>query len=218
MRKSQIFIIVIIFISFLVSFVYYPRMPEKIASHWDIDGEVNGYSSKFWGIALFPILLVILGLIFFLIPRIDPLKENIKKFIGYFDGLIILLFLFLLWLEFQVILWNLGTKINPILTMPIAFTIIFFYIGILLENAKRNWTVGIRTPWTISNDIVWDNTHKLGAILFKIAGLLCILGIIFQKYAFFIVLSPVIIFSIILVIYSFFEYERQTKKIKKPKK
>jgi uncharacterized membrane protein len=218
MRKSQIFILAIIFISILISFIYYPKMPENIASHWDINGNVNGYSSKFWGIALFPILLIILGLMFFLIPKIDPLKENIKKFIHYFDGLIILLFLFLLLLEFQVILWNIGIKINPVFTMPISFAIIFFYIGILLGKTKRNWSIGIRTPWTVSNDLVWDSTHKLGAVLFKIAGLLCFLGLIFQKYAFFIVLLPVIIFSIYLVIYSFFEYERQIKKIKKPKR
>jgi len=60
-----------------------------------------------------------------------------------------------------------------------ALGILFYYCGILIENAKRNWFIGIRTPWTLSNEKVWERTHKIGGKLFKIAGLIAFLWYFF---------------------------------------
>ena len=146
-------------------------MPEKMASHWNIKGEVDGYMSRFWGLFLMPFILFGLGLLFILILRIDPLKENIEKFKKYYDGFIILFFIFMLTIYFQVILWNLGIKIGPNVILPVGLGVLFFYVGILCENAKQNWFIGIRTPWTLSSEKVWDKTHKIVGKLFKIAGI-----------------------------------------------
>jgi len=81
MRKSEIAISSIILVSFIISIYFYPHMPEKIASHWNAQGQVDGYISKFWGLFLIPFVLVGLALLFIAIPRIDPLKANIEKFI-----------------------------------------------------------------------------------------------------------------------------------------
>ena len=74
MRKSENIIIGIILISFAIGIYVFPEMPEKIASHWNAKGEVNGYMPKFWGIFLMPIISAGLFLIFVIIPRIDPYK------------------------------------------------------------------------------------------------------------------------------------------------
>ncbi|MGQ9811085.1 MAG: SdpI family protein [bacterium] len=81
-----------------------------------------------------------------------------------------MLFIFMLSIHFQVILWNVGNKISPNLTLQLGIGLLCFYIGILLKNAKRNWFIGIRTPWTVSSEKVWDETHKIAGKLFKIAG------------------------------------------------
>lgn len=83
-----------ILFSFIVSIYFYPQMPEKMASHWNVQGEVDGYMSKFWGLFLMPFVLIGIGLLFVAIPRIDPLKANIEKLRKYCDGFIIC-FLFL---------------------------------------------------------------------------------------------------------------------------
>ncbi len=93
-----------------------------------------------------------------------------------------------------------------------ALGILFYYAGILVENAKRNWFIGIRTPWTLSSEKVWDKTHKIGGKLFKIAGIIALLGILFQKYALFFVLVPIISVAIYTIVYSYFEYQKETKK------
>jgi len=211
MKKSEIIILIIILFSFIISIYFYPQMPNKIVSHWNAQGVVDGYMSKFWGLFLIPFILVGLALLFIIIPNIDPLKKNIEKFKKYYDGFIILFFIFMLSFHLQVILWNLGIKISPNIIVPISVGILFFYTGILCENAKRNWFIGIRTPWTLSNEKVWEKTHKLGGILFKIAGVIAFVGVFFQRYALFFIIIPLISVSICTIIYSYFEYQKELK-------
>jgi len=189
MRKTELFILIAVIISFIIGIYLYPQMPEQMASHWNAQGNVDDYMSKFW--VLMPLVFVGLALLFIAIPRIDPLKKNIEEFRKYYDGFIIIFFIFMLLVYVQTILWNLGTEISPNLAFPILIGLLFFYIGILLENAKRNWFIGIRTPWTLSSEKVWNKTHKLGSKMFKIAGVLFV-----ASY---------------LVVYSYVEYNKEKK-------
>jgi len=209
MRKSEIIILAIILFSFLIGWYFYTKMPEMFASHWNIKGEVNDYMPKFWGLFLMPFISSGLFLLFILIPKIDPLKANIEKFRKYYDLFIVITILFLLYIYLLTILWNLGIRFNMSMLISPAFGILFFVCGILIENAKRNWFIGIRTPWTLSSDSVWDKTHKIGGKLFKISGAICLLGVILPDYALFFILIPVIFFTIYLVIYSYIEYQKE---------
>jgi uncharacterized membrane protein len=209
MRKSEIIIFGIIILSFAIGIYYYPQMPEKLASHWNAQGRVDGYMSKFWGLFLMPIISVGIFVLFILIPRIDPLKSNIAQFRKYYDTFIILIMVFLLYLYLLTIFWNSGNTFNMITFLSPALAILFYYSGILIENAKMNWFIGIRTPWTLSSDKVWDKTHKIGGKLFKIAGVINLLAIFYQNYTIFFIVVPVIIVSIYTVVYSYFEYQKE---------
>jgi uncharacterized membrane protein len=214
MRKSELLIFIIILLSFAISLYLYPQLPEKMVSHWNTKGEVDGYTSKFWGLFLMPIILIGFWLLFILIPRIDPLKENIEKFRKYFDGFILLITLFFIYLYSLTIFWNLGVRFDMGQFLTPALGLLFVYCGFLVENAKRNWFIGIRTPWTLSSDKVWEKTHKLGGKLFKIAGVITILGLFFPKYAFSLVVFPVLLLAIYTIFYSYFEYRREIKIVK----
>lgn len=212
MRKSYAVIILIIIISFAIGFYFYPQMPDKLASHWNAQGMVDGYMSKFWVLFLMPFITLAMFVLFIIIPKIDPLKANIEKFRKYFDTFIILIIAFLFYLYILTIIWNSGIEFNMIRLLAPAFGVIFYYAGVLIGKAKRNWFIGIRTPWTLSNEKVWDKTHKLGGKLFKVAGVIALFGIIFQEYAIWLVLIPVIAVAIYTVIYSYFEYKKIVKK------
>lgn len=93
-----------------------------------------------------PFILIGPTLLFVAIPRIDPLKLNIEKFRKYYDGFIVLFFVFMLSIHFQIILWNIGIEISPNVILPIGLGLLFFYVGVLCENAKRNWFIGIQNP------------------------------------------------------------------------
>jgi uncharacterized membrane protein len=211
MRSSEKVIIAIIVLSFLIGLFFYPYIPEVVASHWDAQGVVNGYMPKFWGVFLVPIISLGLVLLFLLIPKIDPLKANIEKFRKYFDWFIIIFLLFLLYVNMLTILWNLGARFNMVQLMIPAMGLLFFYMGLLLQKAKRNWFIGIRTPWTMSSDNVWDKTHKLGAKLFMLAGIIALLGILLPRIAIWLVLVPIILVSMYTIVYSYFVYKREKK-------
>lgn len=211
MRKSEIIILGIIVVSSVIGMYFYPRMPGAIASHWSIRGEVDGYMSKFWGLFLMPLISLCLLLLFVLIPKIDPLRANVEKFRNYYDGFIVLMIVFLFYVYLLTIFWNVGLRFNMIQLLAPAFGILFYYCGILIENAKRNWFIGIRTPWTLSSDKVWERTHKIGGRLFKITGVVGLLGVLFHDYAMLFILMPVLLITAYTVLYSYFEYQKETR-------
>jgi uncharacterized membrane protein len=212
-RRIEICIIAIAALSFVIGVYYYPQMPEQMASHWNAKGQVDDHISRFWGMFLIPITLVGLALLFIAIPRIDPLRENIEKFRRYYDGFVILFLMFMIFVYFQTILWNTGIKISPNAYLPIAVGPLFIGIGILCENTRRNWFIGIRTPWTLSSDRVWDKTHRMAGKLFKIAGVIAIVGILFQDYAVFFILVPALLVATYTTAYSYFEYKKESHRM-----
>lgn len=211
MRKSTLVIIIIILLSFVISVWVYPQMPEKVASHWNAQGQVDGYMSRFWGLFLIPIMSVGLFLLFLIIPKIDPLKANIEKFRKYFDWFIVLIFVFLFYIFMLTVLWNVGVRYNMNVAIIPAIGLLFVFIGVLLQKAKRNWFIGIRTPWTLSSDRVWDKTHKIGSKLFMIAGVIAIIGVLFPRYTIWLIIVPVILVAIYTMVYSYFEYKKEKK-------
>ncbi|MBI4303640.1 MAG: DUF1648 domain-containing protein, partial [Chloroflexi bacterium] len=93
--KYEIIIALIVLLSFAISGYFYPQMPDKMASHWNAQGQVDGYTSRLWGLFLVPLLLVGMSLLFIAIPRIDPLRANIEKFKKHYYGFIMLVLLFM---------------------------------------------------------------------------------------------------------------------------
>jgi len=211
MRKNEIIALGVTLLSFVIGIYLYPQMPERMASHWNARGQVDGYIPKFWGLFLIPLTSVGLLLLFIIIPKIDPLKHNIEKFRKYYDIFVLLSIIFLLYIHFLTILWNMGVRFNMAQLLAPAFGILFYYCGILIENARRNWFIGIRTPWTLSSEKVWKKTHKVGGKLFKISGIIAFIGMFLQDYVLFLILVPVISTTIYTIVYSYFEYQKETK-------
>jgi uncharacterized membrane protein len=84
---------------------------------------------------------------------------------------------------------------------------LFYYIGVLLQFVKRNWFIGIRTPWTMSSDVVWEKTHRLGAKMFRASGIIALAGAFIPKYALALILLPVLFTAAYLIYYSYREYK-----------
>jgi len=209
MKKTTLAIFLIILLSFAVGVYFYPQMPDRVVSHWNARGEADGHMSKFWGLFLMPIISAAMALLFLAIPKIDPLKENVKKFRKYFDAFIILILLFLFYLYLLTIFWNRGAMFNFIFALVPPFAVLFYYLGVLTEHAEKNWFIGIRTPWTMSSETVWKKTHKLGGRLFKLSALIALAGMFFEGYAIYFVSIPVILTALYTTCYSYFEYRKE---------
>ena len=210
-KKINIVMLAIILVSFGIAFYYYPQMLGKIASHWNAKGEVDGYMQKFWGLYLMPIIIMFMYLMYLIIPKIDPLKKNIEKFRGHFDWFILLMMVFFLYIYSLTIVANLGYVYNMTTMILPAIGVLFIYISFLLKHSKRNWFIGIRTPWTMSSDLVWEKTHQLGSKLFMLAGILISLSVFVQALTIWIVVISALIAGLFPIIYSYFEYKKQEK-------
>jgi len=102
--------------------------------------------------------------------------------------------------------FGIGNAILP------AIGLLFIVVGSLLRKAKRNFFIGIRTPWTLSSDTVWEKTHQLGSVLFMISGVLAVIGgFIGGNTAFWMLIIPLIGSTVFLLVYSYVLYERETK-------
>ena len=211
-KKPIIIAIVLIVVAFIIGIYLYPSMPDEMASHWNISGEVDGHMTKFWGLFLMPIISVGMLLLLLFVPMIDPLKNNIEKFRCHYDWFITVLILFFFYLNLVTIAWAFGYRFSIIQALAPAIGILYVYLGFLLERTKRNWFIGIRTPWTLSHAKVWDETHKLGGKLFKIKGVIAFIGAFFGKLAVFFVVLPVIVGTIYTVIFSYYSHKKHVKK------
>jgi uncharacterized membrane protein len=197
----------------LAGVILWNRLPEQMASHWNEQDQVDGYMSKFWGVFMVPLLMTGLSLLFLAIPHIDPLKKNIAAFRGVFNIFIVLFNVFMAFIHALTLAWNLGhTGFRMGVVLLPAMGLLFIFIGFLIRKAKRNFFIGIRTPWTLSSDKVWDETHRLGSKLFIAAGVITFVGILFPDQAFILLMVSVIAASLISVIYSYLVFRQEEKK------
>lgn len=193
--------------------IAYPKMPERVAYHWNMDGEADGYASK-ESIFMLPALSVITVLLLLLLPRIDPLKKNIQSFRDYYNGFILSLTGFMSYLYLLMILWNAGFRFNMLQALSPAFGMLFYNMGLLVERSKRNWFIGIRTPWTLSSNTVWEKTHTLGGKMYKAAAAIALLGLAVPQYAVLLAILPIISASAYLVLYSYREYSNENGRVR----
>jgi uncharacterized membrane protein len=211
-RITNLIIIALFVLSLVVGALLWNRLPDLMASHWNAGDQVDGYMPKFWGVFLMPLMMLGMFALFSIIPAIDSLKANIAQFREIFNLFIVLIFLFLEYIWILTLRWNLGdTNFRMSAAMLPALGLLFIFIGYMLRKAKRNFFIGIRTPWTLSSDKVWDETHRLGSILFIISGLLALFGSLFGgSIAFLLILVPLTASAIILVVYSYLLYRGET--------
>jgi len=209
-RNTIIFAIVLITGSLLAGVLLWDRFPNQMASHWNINDQVDGTMSRFWGVFILPVITTGMLLLFMIFPMIDPLKANIAKFRPIFNLFIVLIILFMTYIWTLTIFWNLGsTNFKMSSAMLPAIGLLFLFLGYLLRKAKRNWFIGIRTPWTLSSDRVWDETHRLGSVLFYVCAILALAGSLFGSYSFWFVIIPTLSVSLFLIVYSYFAYRRE---------
>jgi uncharacterized membrane protein len=211
-KLTTIIVLILIAAAVIAGALFWNQLPDPMASHWNANDEVDGYMSKFWGVWMMPLMTLGMFGLFMLIPVIDPLKANIAKFRGAFNLFIVFITAFMLYMHGLTFIWNLGYEFRMSGAMLPFMGILFIFIGYLLRQAKRNWFIGIRTPWTLSNDTVWDKTHQLGSILFIASGVFAFLGAFFGgAIAMYLTLVPILGSALFVVVYSFVLYQREMK-------
>ncbi len=212
-KTTSIIVLTLIALALVVGAVLWNQLPSQMPSHWNVNDEVDGTMPRIWGVLLMPLVTLGMFALFIAVPNIDPLKANVAQFRDTFNLFIVFIVAFMLYIHALTLVWSLGyTNFKMSTAMLPMMGLLFIFIGYLMKKAKRNFFIGIRTPWTLSNDVVWDKTHQLGSVLFMLSGAFAILGGFFGGMtAFWMLFVPLIGSSLFLVIYSYVLYRNETK-------
>jgi uncharacterized membrane protein len=212
-KTTAIISVALITIAVIAGAVLWNQLPDQMASHWGVDDQVNGTMPKFWGVFMMPLISLGLFLLFLVIPNIDPHRANIAQFRETFNLFIVFMIIFLLYVHGLTLAWSLGYSNFKMSSALLPFIgVLFIFIGYMLRKAKRNFFIGIRTPWTLSSDNVWDKTHQLGSILFMASGALAVIGTLFGgMVAFWLMFVPLMGSTLFLVVYSYILYRDEIK-------
>jgi uncharacterized membrane protein len=215
MKNVELVVISVLVLSFILSFTVFPLMPDYMAYHWNIEGRVDSYAPKFWALFFIPFVSFFAVVCLKLVPRIDPLKRNIKKFEKEYRVFIAVITFFLLYIHLLAILWNFGYKFDFSKFLIPAFAILLYYIGVLTSKAEQNWFIGIRTPWTLSSKNVWKKTHERASVLYKLSAGICLLGILFPSLVVWFILIPILSCTVYAIVYSYLEFGRVNDRTRK---
>jgi uncharacterized membrane protein len=155
-----------------------------------------------------PIFLLGMWALMKILPKIDPRGSNYAKFAGAFEAIIVSIMVFMLALHIVILRAALGYPVQIERIIPIGIGVLLIVVGNLLPRARPNWFVGIRTPWTLSSDRVWEKTHRFGGRVFVAGGILItITALVWAPWAHVVLSVAMVLIAASLVIYSYREWK-----------
>ena len=167
----QLLTLVALVVPSLYLLAVWPALPAQIPTHFGADGQTNGYTSRA-GIWLLTLALPLgVALLFAVLPRLDP-KHRLDGNSLNFQKLRLASVALLSSLACYVLYVALHPGTAPIRGIVVILGLFFAFMGNYLATVQPNYFVGIRTPWTLESPAVWARTHRVGGILFCLAGLL----------------------------------------------
>ena len=162
----------LIAIAVAVSLAVYSQLPDRVPTHWNARGEVDGWSSRAFGAFLIPVIMILMAVLTPLVPKLDPRRSNYAKFETTYWFTINLVLTFMLGVHFMTLAITLGADIPVERVIPFGVGALFAIIGNVMPRTRSNWSFGIRTPWTLSSDRVWERTHRIGGYLMVAGGVI----------------------------------------------
>jgi uncharacterized membrane protein len=187
------------------TFLAYDSLPDKVPTHWNIRGEVDAYSPKSWGAWLLPGIMVIMLGVFAVLPRISPRHFEIDTFQATYEFIALLVLGLFGFFQVLTIAQARNQSLNAGVWLANGMYLFFALLGNVMGKIRRNYFVGIRVPWTLSSERVWNDTHRLAAWLWTGAGAL---GLLFGAFGQVLVGIVLIAIAVIVpVVYSYFHYK-----------
>ena len=186
---------------------WYSELPDPMPSHWNAKGEVDGFMDKDKNVAL------LLGLPLFcwglmkVIPLISPKGFRTDDFSETVNVLQVALVVFMSLIGVAVMLEARNFGLDMTNYVVVAVGMLLIVLGNYLGKVRKNFFIGIRTPWTLASDEVWSKTHRLGGWMFVLAGIVLALSGVFGINEI-VMAGTIIIAAVIPIAYSFILYQR----------
>ena len=201
----------------IIGFIAYPLLPPAVATHWNAAGIADGYGPSWFGAFVFPALMALVLLLWVVIPKLVVFKSNFESFDKQYWILGATMQVYFMLFFGMTIAPNFGYMFDFAKAVIVTIGLLFIVIGGLMPSFKRNFFVGIRTPWTLSSDTVWEKTHEFGGKLFIAAGIISIASILLPGVSVFVAVIAVLAASLAAVGYSFIIFKKEGTAKKKTK-
>ncbi|HMC09676.1 MAG TPA: DUF1648 domain-containing protein [Pirellulaceae bacterium] len=189
----------------------YPWLPAQIPTHWNIQGQIDGHGSKQWAAFLTPAIMAgVLGL-FLVLPWLSPKQFSLDTFRDTYWFIALALIVTLAYIHGLTTLAALRGGLDITRAMLAGLLIMFGLLGRVMTSVRRNFWVGVRTPWTIASERVWDDTHRLAARLFvvaAVAGLVVVILPVPLPAVFIVVMALIMGAALWPVVYSLIHYKQ----------
>ncbi|MEH7196373.1 SdpI family protein [Priestia megaterium] len=208
--KKHVFPLGITLLTLVAWLLALPHLPATMPIHWGANGEADGFATKINAMILTVGIMVLIYFIIAFVPRIDPRKENYKYFSKTYNIVLNAVLLLFFFVNMSTILQGLGYNVPMSYIAPIMAGLVFIIIGNYLQRVRSNYFMGIRTPWTLSNEIVWKKTHRLSGKLFFIGGLLILISAFLPDgYKSVIMWGSIVLCVAIPYLYSYLAYKKE---------
>lgn len=201
----------ILFVTATIIFVMtvYNQLPERIATHYDMNGNADGWSGRLAAAWLLPAMAVLMLIVFAMLPRISPRLENFRKFEETYwvvaNAMVGILCVMHVLLLGRALNWPIDVSSSMLLGMGVMFMV----IGNVMPRMHSNWWMGIRTPWTMESEEVWRETHRLAGRTFLVGGAVTIVAALLPvSIRMYVAMSALVIAGFVPVVYSYFVWRR----------
>jgi uncharacterized membrane protein len=188
----------------------YGELPERIPTHWNLSGEVDGWSGRLWGSLLAPVIAAALWLLLPVLRRVDPRRRNYDRFDPTFWLILNVIVVFMGAMHVLTLGMALGWAIDMTRAILVLVGLLFAGLGNYLPRLRSNWWMGIRTPWTLESETVWRATHRLAGFTFVIGGLIAVAAALLPtKLAFGVSMVAMMSAALVPAAYSYVLYRRE---------
>ena len=154
-------------------------LDAEVPIHWGPDGTPDGYASKTIGLLLLPLTAAGLAILLAFIPRFEPRRANLERSGKAYGAIWVGVMLLMAGIQVIVVATTLGGSPDMSRLMLLGTGALYLVIGNYLPKVRPNYMMGIRTPWTLTSDLAWNKTHRIGGRLFVAEGLVFIaLGLV----------------------------------------
>ena len=199
---------------FLMILAVYNKLPAEVPMHWNIHGEIDRYGSRN-ELFLIAGINVFLGVFMSAVAKIDPKQKNYTKFRETYDWIVIWTLGFMTVLMGVVLVETMqpgSINISKVVCMMVG--ILFIVLGNMMPKVKQNFFTGVKTPWALSSEVVWNKTQRLGGKSMVLGGVLILLSGFLSngKATVFLIILIAILISILPMVMSYIWYKQEMDK------
>lgn len=177
LRTSHlVFILTLAVLELALGLSLWGRMPERVPVHYSLDGAADAFGPAWVVAVLFPALSFLLAAVFWGLPLLGPFRANVERFSLAYGRIVCVIMTALTATGVILILNASGWQINVGRAFSIVFGAMMLVLGNWMGKIRRNFWMGLRTPWTLANETVWYRTHRAGGRLLMGIGAACLIA------------------------------------------